>query len=237
MSLISDLNLWTKYSVTLEFTTRCIGGCPNSKDLIMGWLKTKNIASTDGELKALVEATASELDGKVEEKASAMWTVFKKNEQGIYIEGRQVKAMFKESANILRDMLVKAESKTKDGKEKVVKAERSRFTNLKSRIAERLYVEENQINLLKGGAPMPAADGIDERPIHVQTAMGPRTALKRTDYVEPGTQVKFTVRHLNDNVVDKELIDVLLEHSSMNGLGADRSQGSGMFKVVEVKAL
>lgn len=242
MSLLTDLKMWTKFEVTLEFCTPCIGGCPNAKNLIEGWLKTKNLVATEAELKLLVEATAAEVGGVVEEKASAMWTVFKQDKTGIYLEGRQVKAMFKESANILREMLVKAE-----GKGKVAKgAERSRFTNLKSRIAERLFVVEDQIYFARnspGGsldsstAFLTGPDGSEERPIHVQTPMGPRTALKRTDYVRAGTQITFTVKTLNDGVADKELLAVLLEHSSDNGLGADRSQGFGKFKVVGVKDL
>lgn len=239
MSLLSDLQMWTKYRITLEFCTPCIGGTPNAKNLIKGWLGTKNIAANEAELDAIVNATVADLGGKVEEKASAMWTVFKRNEQGIYIEGRQVKAMFKESANILRDMLMKAEGK---GSKRVKGEERSRFTNLKARVAERLFVVEDQIYFTRDTADQKnwkllESDGSEERPIHVMTAQGERTALKRTDFVNAGTQIIFDVKHLNDGVVDKEMIEVFLEHSCENGLGADRSQGYGKFKVISVNAL
>ncbi len=240
MSILTDLKMWSKYRVTLQFASPCIGGIPNAKNLIKGWLGTKNLATTEAELDELVNATAADLGGKVEEKASAMWTVFKRDEKGIYLEGRQVKAMFKESSNILRDMLVKAEGK---GKVKKAGEERSRFSNLKSRVAERLYVEEDQIYLFRlqdGNGPsviLKEADGSEERPIHVTTPMGPRTALKRTDFVNAGTRASFTVKTLNDNVVDQELLAVLLEHSAENGLGADRSQGNGKFTVVEIAPL
>ncbi len=237
MSILTDLKMWTKYKITLEFVSPCIGGVPNAKNLIKGWLGTKNLATTDAELEALVNATAAELGGKVEEAASAMWTVFKKDEKGIYLEGRQVKAMFKESSNILREMLVKAEGKKKGAKGE----ERSRFSNLKSRVAERLFVEDDVVYLMElVGETLVyklESDGSEERPIHVQTPQGPRTALKRTDHVKAGTRISFTVKTLNDNVVDKELVEVLLAHSSENGLGADRSQGFGKFRVVEVADL
>lgn len=230
MSVLSELKLWTKYRVTLEFLTPCIGGVPNSLQLIEGWLGTKNIAKTAEELKVLTDATVAELGGVVEEKASAMWTVFKVDpesvtDRGIYLEGRQVKAMFKESSNILREMLVKAGGGKKNKGE-----DRNRFTNLKSRVAERLHVEEDTIYFTRAEKKLPNSDGSSERPIHVQTPMGPRTALKRTDYVNAGTTLSFTVKTLNDGVVDAELLKLLLEFSGDNGLGADRSQGFGKFK-------
>ena len=228
MSLLSDLKLWSHYKVVLEFVVPCIGGTPNSKNLIKGWLETKNLATSEAELAALVDATVEQIGGKVEEKASAMWTVFKLDDMGLYIEGRQVKAMFKESSNILRDMLIKATETGAKGK--------NRFTNLKSKVAERLFVVEDRIYFQREGANLRASDGSDERPIHVVTAQGPRTALKRSDYVKAGTQVGFNVKLLNDSVVDEELVKVLLEHSSENGLGSDRSQGFGRFKVVSVEA-
>lgn len=67
--------------------------------------------------------------------------------------------------------------------------------------------------------------------------MGPRTALKRYDFVQAPVTLRWNVRYLNDGVVDEALVRLLLEYGGWNGLGADRSQGNGQFEVVEVKEI
>ena len=75
----------------------------------------------------------------------------------------------------------------------------------------------------------------DEGPIHVQTPQGPRTAIKRVDYVErPSITFEVWVlsthasetRHIGENDVVQ-----MLRFAQENGVGADRSQGRGKFDV------
>lgn len=227
---LSELKMWTTYDVRLGIKNRLVGGIPTDPELIAGWIQANMPAATADEKEKLAARTLDELPAATEEKAEGMWTTFKKDEIGIYIEGRQVKAMFKESANILRDMLIKHEGKKASKEDKT----KSRFTNLKARLAERLFVVEDRVHFTRKGASLTKPDGTEERAIHVMTAMGPRSALKRFDYVTAPAEIAFTVKHLNDGVVDLELIQILLEHSGANGIGADRSQGNGLFEVVEI---
>lgn len=228
---MTTISLWQKLTVEISLRDRIVGGVPTNPNMISGWLAAKMPDVSEAEREVLKEATVAELPGLVEEKASGMWTTFKKDDQGIFLEDRQVKAMFKESANILRELLIKDEAKGKKGE----KATKSRFTNLKSRLAERLFVDEKRLYFVRGGKKLTEADGAEERAIDVMTAQGPRTALKKFDFVEAPATISFTVSFLRDGVVDKGLIETLLEHSSKNGLGADRSQGNGTFtyKVTE----
>jgi CRISPR/Cas system CSM-associated protein Csm4 (group 5 of RAMP superfamily) len=81
------------------------------------------------------------------------------------------------------------------------------------------------------------ADGMDEGPIHVQTAQGPRTAIKRVDYCEK-VKIGFEVWVLHTEGAEKrhvgeEEVIHLLAFGTENGLGADRSQGHGKFDVLE----
>lgn len=170
-----------------------------------------------------------------------MKTTFKHDDKGVFIEGRQLKAAFKESANILRDLLIKTETKGAKGEAKGdAKGEaktngRSRFVNLKSKLAERLYVEGEKVYLTRDGKPIEKPDGSEQKAIHVITAQGPRSALKVIDYVAAPAQLSFVIRYVNDGVIDRDLVDTLLEHMSWNGIGSDRSQGNGMFNVVSVR--
>ena len=84
----------------------------------------------------------------------------------------------------------------------------------------------------RDGKALQKPDASEERAIHVMGPHGPRNALKRVDYVEAPVTVTFTARWLDDGVVDDELLKTLLEYAGWNGLGADRSTGSGQFEVL-----
>lgn len=245
MASLKNISLWTRYSINLSFRNRLVGGIPNDPDLIKAWIGANMPAKAEDDKQKLAEATLMELPKLTEEKAEGMWTTFKEDKQGLYLEGRCVKAMFKESANILRELLIQNENKTdkkeekREGDEEEVegsgKKAKSRFTGLKSKVAERLYVEEDKIYVKDGDNKfILKASGNEEKPIHIMTAQGPRTALKRFDYIDAPSNIIFTVRHLNDKIVDLELIKLFLEHSAWNGLGADRSQGNGLFTVQSI---
>jgi hypothetical protein len=223
------MELWNRISVSLGIKNRIVGGTPTDPKLIQAWISANMPAVDEAERKKLADATVKDVAKATEEKAEGMWTTFKRDDTGVYIEGRQIKAAFKESSNILRDLLIKAEGR-KDGT-------KSRYTNLKAKLAERLFVEEDKIYFTRKGVTITKPDGNEERAIHVMTAQGPRTALKRCDFVGTPCKLQFTLRYLADGVVDLDLIKTLLEHSSWNGIGADRSQGNGLFEVLEVQPL
>lgn len=240
--------MWRRISVELGFKTRVIGGVPANREMIEIWIRSKMKAQTsEEEIQKLVTKTLEELPQLADEKAEAenKWNTFKRDKDGICLESRQVKAMFKESANILRDMLTKMDQKVqkaavkaaKEAGDESAKEGKSKFTNLKSKLAERLFVEGDYVFLMRDGKRVLNPDGRDERPINVMTAMGPRTSIKRTDYVDPPCTARFDVRYLNDGLVDVDLIRALLEHSAYNGLGADRSQGNGQFEVLDIKPI
>lgn len=229
---LESLNPWQRYNITLRVKNRLVGGIPNDPKLIEGWLKAAMPKLDDAERAKLKEATLAELPAATEERASGLWPVFKCDPHGIYLEGRQLKAMFKEAANILRDTLMKAEKGDKAANDK-----KSRYTNLRARVAEHLFVEEDRIHIKRDGKNMAKADGNEEKPIHVMTAQGPRDALKRFDFVDAPAEVSFTVRTLSSGVVDEALLKVMLEYAGWNGLGADRSQGAGQFELVTLSKI
>ena len=214
-------------SVRITFTNRVVGGIPQDPNLINGWLTANMKNVTDAERAKLAETTLAEVGRTVEDAAAGMWTTFKRDERGLYIEGRQLKSAYREAANILRDIFIKQETKGD--------AKKSRFTALKSKLAERLWVLEDKLYLYENARPdakiLQKPSGTEERAIHVMTAQGPRNALKRYDFCGEGTTVKFTLKWLKDGIVDEELVAALHEYMPLNGLGADRSQGNGLFDV------
>ena len=138
-------------------------------------------------------------------------------QHGLYIETRQVKAMLKQSASLLRITTQKIGSKQ-------ILAEGMEVKGLPP-TPERLYL----------GCEQP--DGHNEGPIHVKTAQGPRTSIKRVDYVERA-ELRFEIWVLKTAAQEKRHIgkadlERILTHAQENGLGADRSQTRGKFDVVK----
>jgi hypothetical protein len=220
--------LWIRYAVELSIANRLVGGIPTNSKLIAGWIQS-NMKSADQITRdKIAEATIDALPDLVDEKAQGMWTTFKVDGTGVFLESRCIKSMLKEAANVLRPLLQQHE-KNPDAK--------SRFTNLKSRAAERLFVEGDRIYIYRDGKPITRVDGAEERAIHVMTAQGERSALKRYDFINAPCSIRFNLKVLNDRQFDTDLVRTLFEYAGINGMGADRSQGNGIFELMSLTCL
>ena len=184
---------WTSYKLTME-VERLYGGIPKNPTVIGSWLESRGIINP-----ALVQETIE----SVEVAEDKFWNGFKQNGAGLYVEARQVKAMLKDAANVVKTMV--------------------EVKNLKNKLADRLVVTPEHLSLRKA-----EPDGVLERAIHVETARGPRDALKRVDYVD-NVKVSCTIRVLDDKVITENILRGCLEYAAEFGLGADRSQGGGRF--------
>lgn len=205
------------------------GGIPKNKDLIKAWVWAKNKEKSEEVLKSIYQATLEELGDKTDEVAEKGWTTFKYDERGLYIEGRQLKAMMKESANIIKKIAPGASNKPK--KETEVE-EVTGITNLKSKIADHTFVMNERVHLGK------TQDDIFmvEQAIHVMTPQGERSSIKRTDHVR-NVELSFVIKILRKSEITKATLMAILHYSQSIGLGADRSQGLGVFEVKTVVKL
>jgi hypothetical protein len=206
------------YEITIK-VPRLAGGIPKTKDMIRGWVDATNKEKSAEDRQKIVDATGEEIgeaSGNMEENKSIG---FKSEDGKLYIEGRQVKAMLKEAANILRNVAPGGKEKDKG------------ISALKSKVADHVFVLQEQIFM---GRDKP--DEIEERVIHVMTRQGPRDSLKRVEYVRDVT-LEFTIRRLRDNAVPETALYAILDYAQEIGLGADRSQGVGKFKIVSVNKI
>lgn len=207
-----EKQLWKKYAVTIKIRDRLIGGYPKNADAEAAMLKARGLedlippaidpATLNDEERALLKESALQKS----------WTGFKSNGAGIYLESRNIKALFKECANILKGPAL------------------LNVKNFKSKVAERVFVEPYRIPL--GERP----DGTDSRVVHVMTAMGPRTSIKTYDYMDE-PEISFQLKVLQDGVVGEEHLKTILEYGQDNGLGADRSQGFGQYDLIKFEAI
>ncbi len=215
------------YDCTIEFDNMLIGGTPKGVKMIEGWLRSKLGITDPMELRRRVMQTLVEQGAEIEvpegdvaddlyeasirvadQAAHEKTTGFKKNGSGLYVEGRQVKAMLKEATNIAYA-----------GKEKWGKGK-----GPKNFLAERVFVVPDEILL---GRDEP--DGTHMQIGHITGPQGPRSTLGYHEYVERAS-CEFQVEVLDDAIKDNQwaLIWVVAER---NGLGALRSQGFGTFVV------
>lgn len=207
--------MWLLYDVVLTTTTPFANGLPESFEEIKAMMKAR--AATDAELKRkkaagetitpideLAEEVAEEA-GVLEEPAKGR-AAFLHDDEGLYYEGRCVKAHLKDCANQVREFLG--------------------ITALKAKVANKVYVETERIYLGKT-----APDGSETRIIHAWTPQGQKiSSFKEIDYVENAT-LKFQLRVLNDGVITKGILDEIFRYGALHGIGQERSQGWGRYMV------
>jgi hypothetical protein len=205
-------NLYDIYRVKLRIRDKICGGMPKNPDLIRDWVK----AGTAHDDERTTVQTAEALEALVDDTTEKSWNTFPSDDGGVFIWSRQIKALFKECASMLRVTVEKRGSKQ-------VFQHGFEIKGLKK--DDRVYLGPKEPN------------GYDEGPIHVQTAQGPRTALKRVDYVltpEVAFDVWVLATHAAETRhVGEDALRSLLLFGQENGLGADRSQGRGKFDVLE----
>lgn len=206
------VQLWRHYDVKIQIRDRIVGGYPKNPDAEEAMLRARGLEDL---IPIRVDpATLNEEEREALKKATVekSWTGFKTNDAGeLFLESRCVKALFKECANILKGPQL------------------LNIKNYKSKLAERVFVEPDEI-VLRGAAQ---PDGTDKRVVHVMTAMGPRSSIKIFDFYKK-PEISFQLLVLNDGIVTSEDLRTILEYGQENGLGADRSQGFGKFNLIEL---
>lgn len=214
MNRFDPRSLYDVYELSIQFRTRICGGMPRNKDLIRSWVE----ATTEHADSKTEELIKENLDLLVNDKADKSWIGFAQDTKGLLIQTRQVKAMLKQSAQVLG------------------------ITNQK-RGSKQIFAEGMEVKAMDGGdriyLGVQEPTAYHEGPIHVMTAQGPRTALRRMDYVERPL-LRFEIWVLKTNAQEKrhvgeEDLVTILRHAQENGLGSSRSQGEGKFDIVEFK--
>jgi hypothetical protein len=210
---------WDTYTVTIQFNDRCIGGIPIASengriDVYRGWLKGQDIEDDPTFTKPLAEALADDPDMPVASDDEVVGiSGFRRDDNGLYIEARQVKAMLKEAAQRLGYV------KAKRGARQVL--QHDLHVRASNGAGQKLYLGKSE------------PDGIETRPIAVVTPQGPRSSIKAFEFVTNEQRLSWRVRVLADGIgngiIGEDELSAMLELGQELGLGADRSQGEGTF--------
>ncbi|GAA0975904.1 hypothetical protein Q7689_00550 [Nocardiopsis tropica] len=200
-----------RFAGSLRITT-IAGGTPSDPKVAEGWLKTK-LADKDDLIREKVAEVMIERGITADEAAREVDTLkhlngFKRDENGLYIEGRQLKAALKEAASVA----VASGKLTARGWGKTNKG-------LLSYLAEHVVVVEDRLHLGTF-----EATGIMQRFVH--TFRG--TGIQYEEYVSDA-RVDFTV--ITDHDFTAEQWALIWLTGEQQGIGASRSQGFGRYTV------
>lgn len=202
--------MWRRYEVELKFTSPFASSTPKNPKDIEAMLEAKMPSKPPPDATPI-----DELAEQVEEEVGATeevergYATFKRDDNGLYYEARCVRAHIKDCANILQNTLE-------------VKA-------LKSKVANRVYVEPDKIYL---GKKEP--DGSETRIVHAMTMKGPRSSLKVIDFINDA-RLKFRLVVLDDKVIDIDILKAIFQYGGTHGMGQERSQDWGKYELVKLE--
>lgn len=213
-----------RYRCTIRLRTLA-GGVPKDPKVVEAWLRTK-LAEGDDLIRERIAETMIAMDNPVDgtspvDAATAevadmkTLTGFKRDANGLYEEGRKIKAMLKEAVNVAASaghLAARGWGKTNKG--------------IKGWTVEHVFIPEDRIPLCRGDQQVAEPDGIATRFVHTFRGNG----IAREEYLED-VEMTFTVETDADFSADEwATIWVTAER---NGFGATRSQGYGRFDVVQ----
>lgn len=207
--------MFTKYGAELKFRDKILGMIPKSEKLIEDWLATINYQGDKANQESIVEDKP--VNETLEEKEKKSWCGFLQNGDGIYIRDYHVKANLKDSSKILvRAGIIEFAS----GKKQMVK--------------DGLFVKPVKLYLKREGNTIDKVDGYDERPITVMGPRGPRTTLRRNDFIQ-NASVAFELWVVGNVITEKQL-RTIFEFSGERGIGASRME-AGQYDLIELEKI
>jgi hypothetical protein len=195
------------------------GGTPSDPKVAEGWLKTKLTDNRDDLIRDMVATTMVER-GITADEATELVDInkhlngFKRNEHGLYFEGRQLKAAIKEAASVARatDKLKSRWGSTSKG--------------VLGFVAEHIMVVEDTLNL-----------GVTEPSRILQSfPKNPRTGQTGIQYTEIIDEASFDFTVISDHKFADDEWAMLWLTGEQQGIGASRSQGFGRYEVTRWEA-
>lgn len=207
----------------LKGTSPLLGSNPANEEIHSQYIASKaqtlerrvaeeNMLPTKGDL-----PTPEGLDEAVAEMEQRGLTVFLRDNHGcLCIGNHAIKGFFKGALVTLKDQIG-------------IAAAKSKADNL-------LFIRPDFVPIMDGhGEPQTEPDGIKQRPLRADTAMGPRETLVSSEMVDVPWQIEFTVTVVANNgtrasrKLDFDCVEAALDYGALKGLGQWRNGGYGSF--------
>lgn len=211
------------------------GGTPLDPKVAASWIRAKvKDTRSDHEVAELIAETMAEL--KVNEE-QAIETVaaggklagangFKSDGYGLMLEGRHLKAAMREAVSVAVNEGKITVDKWGNPKNQDGKINASYKKQIKGWFPEHVFVDETKLYIYRNGQHVTEPDGTEQKFIH--SPMG--NSIGYVQYVT-GAEINFTITtdHL---FADREWAMIWLT-GGRQGIGADRSQGRGVYEMVK----
>jgi hypothetical protein len=214
------------YTLHVKLTEPMLASSPADPEVYKRFIierkkkEIENARTLEGETtKPLEELTADELETLSSGgREMSGWSVFHKDACGIFLFDYHVRGFMKAGAEAMMG-----------------KAGMSAY---RSKIDKWLFVFPRRIYLRDAaGKNIPEAHGTLERPLRAMTMQGPRISLKRSDYVNEGTNFQCEVRVLD--LGEKEFTVARLQewvsYGQYSGFGEWRTGSYGRFEATLVE--
>lgn len=210
---------FAEFAVEIEFTEPVLGTCPMDPEVYRTYIEKNKFdhQAKRGDLSA--EIIAEQESSQIESREERGWTGFWKDEKGIYVYDYWIKGFVKNAVLVLKEV--------------------HGVKNPRSKVGSYLFIFPRRVHFYRDGSDngIGAPDGVLERPLRAMTMQGPRVTLTRSDMLQAGTRLSFTIKTIlaNKEVTDPDLISMLLSYGQYEGLGQFRSGSYGRFKVVSME--
>ena len=235
------------YLVELEFREYCLGAQPKSEKLIRSWIETKMKREakkaekmgieppTEARKEELIKRHmdrlfAKGIDETIEEESERAWCTFFHDEYGPWIGHYAIKAGIREMLTTL--------GITGDPKRRGIGQTRQHLKWVMACDEEgNVYDGEQALHLhfFRDGEILEEVDGCYDSTGNVMTAQGPRSILKKNDYMV-GATLRFAVgvpanmpKNRSTKLLKDEDMALVFAHGQNNGFGAMRAMGHGTF--------
>lgn len=193
--------------VEITFKLPVLGSLPNDESAYSDYVAVKAPTATTFE-DEIESACSDEYEGRG-------ITVFPKLMDGTpFLYDYQVKGFFKSACFAMRQISDESASKK-------IKAYKKKIDLL-------VFVNERKIPLIFDGEIE-----LKSRSLRAQTMQGERITIATSEMVPEGTTCQFTVRVLDDDMMDA--VREWLDYGQYNGIGCWRNSGMGKFEWREMK--
>lgn len=226
--------MWRKLDLTMTFTVPLCGGVPRDPEIIDRWVDTRT--ATDAQ-HAKLEASAEEEGGKVQtldevkqerhdtvdtleevSEQDKVWVGFSRDKTGLFVRGANLRAHLKDCAGVVGPHAKKGDV-----------PDMPKVLNFRAKAVDAIYIQEERLHILNGdGTVAQKATAFRDATLSVMTARGPRTCLKRVDYIDPAV-TKATIL-LYPGEITRDWLKVLLDYGCVHGFGQDRSLQFGRYQ-------
>lgn len=216
--------MWLYYQVVLQFDGPFAAAIPKDLKEIHAMLEHR-MPSRPPENHTPIEELAQQVATEVadptgEEESRVGWSTFKRDELGLYYEGRCVRGHLKDCALQVAPFF-------------------PTVLNFRAKFVNKVYVATDKVHLARAesiGQAIMQPDGTEQRFIQVLTRQGPRSSMKNIDYVV-APRITFILKVLNDTVITEQHLRAVFEYGGTHGMGQERSQEWGHYRLESLEQI